>query len=65
MSDTDVFSNELTKYFHSQYDFFKDRPWFDGLKYHIYANFNLTEEESILDIVAIILTIAYAIVKNE
>ena len=64
MSDTDVFFNELTKYFHSQYDFFKDRPWFDGLKYHIYANFNLTEEESILDIVAIILSVSFAIVKN-
>ena len=64
MSDSDVFFNELTKYFHSQYDFFKDSSWFDGLKYHIHVNFNITEEESILDIVSIILSIAFAIVKN-
>ena len=64
MSETDVFFEELTKYFHSQYDFFKGRPWFDGLKYHIFANFRVTEEDSILDIIAIILSVAFAIVKN-
>src|SRR6056300_799582 len=64
MSDTDVFFEELTKYFYSQYDFFKGRPWFDGLKYHIFANYNITEEDSILDIIAIILSVAFAIVKN-
>ena len=64
MADEDVFFNEkLTIYFHSQYDFFKDRPWFDGLKYYILENFYLMEEQSILDIVAIILTISYAKVK--
>ena len=64
MSDTDFFFNELTKYFYSQYDFFKGIQWFDDLKYHIYANFNVTEEDSILDIVAFILSAAFAIVKN-
>ena len=64
MSATDVFFEELTTYFYSQYDFFKDRPWFDDLKYHIHANFNVAEEESILDIVSIILSVAFSIVKN-
>ena len=49
MSGTDVFFEELTKYFHSQYDFFKDNPWFDGLEYHITENFHFTEGDSILD----------------
>ena len=64
MSGTDVFFEELTKYFHSQYDFFKDNPWFDGLEYHITENFHFTEGDSILDIIAIILAISYAVVKT-
>ena len=64
MADEDIFFNELTRNFHSQYDFFKDIPWFDLLKHHVNSNFYYEEGESILDIIAIVLVISYVNVKR-